>query len=415
MKLRYLLPLLAALPGSIWGASLDINTALRAGLQRSPSVAVAVSEREVGRAELSLAKRGYLPSLQLGAGSADGISEASYEIRASQTLLDWGARRSRVRAEQARLDGLGSAQVLARQDAYRETSELYIDLYQTRRLMRLHQVFLRKMSDLHRIAGDRATSGYGDRIEAERTAVELAKIRQSIARFRGQLRSDGAIFETVTGLHLAGESMQKPPSLPILPMLQAGEQELTELIRTAPQYQYAAAQKQLAEAQWQQAKAERFPTLNLEASWEQREIGGRWESDSSVGLQFRFDTGPGFRRWGEAGRARHQLTAAAYRQDVSLRDNLRLARQLQGNEPALRQRIAVLNRQAIHARTVKETYRQQFLAGTRDLEDLISIEREVFETLRQRVELEGQLLRDQYQLACDLGLLDSLLTLHRED
>lgn len=392
-------------------SALDIRSALTASVERSPEVAAASAELQAVQTSFKLAKRAYWPTLQLGVGSGDGLDEQSYEIRAIQPLFDWGARRKQILGERAQVDTLSSEHLLAEYRAFNDASGVYIQLYQTQRLLHIHHVFSKRLNELNRVASDRSSSGYGDRIEADRTALEIARTDQVIARLRGTLRSDAAVFETLTGLVVDNSRLVRPPSLGLLPLLSSGGNALADLIREAPVYQRAEAQTKAAGAKWQQARADRFPSLNIEASWEQREIGGRWESDSNIGLQFQYDTGPGFRRWGEATRTRQQFVAAEFRRDVGFRDLLRSTRNYLGSEPALEKRIRVLSRQVRHAKTVKVAYKEQFLAGTRDLEDLISIEREVFEAVRQRVELEGQLLKDQYQLAVDLGLLGRLLEL----
>ncbi|MFT4919524.1 MAG: adhesin transport system outer membrane protein [Zhongshania aliphaticivorans] len=397
----------AALP-SVAATPFTIDDAISAGLNRDNEVIAAGAELDAARTDIDIAKKGYLPSLQASVGSGDRLNNNGYEVRATQMLYDWGQVKQKVNGRKADASIQAQNLRLRRMAASIDIADVYLNLVTNTELVRYHQIYLSRLQKLNAIAQDRLSANYGDRIESDRTSIEIARTEQAIAFLDGELSVAQQDFAELTGYSHREVKLQNPKPLALAKLLQSSSKQFKNSIHDSPDYQKALAEKELAQSQLRLSKAERLPKLNLEASWMNREVGGQWQSDSSIGIQLRYDSAQGFSSWSKPKKARSRLRAAQYTAEAVKRDFHRAVRRLTVSEPATLARISALQRQTKHAKTVKQSYRQQFLAGTRDLEDLLSIEREIFDAHRQTVELRKELLSDQYQLAGQLGLLDSL-------
>jgi adhesin transport system outer membrane protein len=78
-------------------------------------------------------------------------------------------------------------------------------------------------------------------------------------------------------------------------------------------------------------------------------------------------------------------------------------------DAALQARIDALSDQAAQADAVRGVYGEQFLVGRRDIQDLVIMETEAFESQRQRVDLIIERLRLQYRAAAQLGRLTPMM------
>ena len=146
-----------------------------------------------------------------------------------------------------------------------------------------------------------------------------------------------------------------------------------------------------------------------------REIGGRMEEDAVIALRLRIDTFQGlsnFRRVESAGR---QVEAARWEQRATRRELRRELTAWFEQHEVLGWRLESLEVQLRRAEEVAEAYHEQFEAGLRDIEDLLPIQRDMFDTERQIREVESQKVRLQYRVASRLGRLNEVLSSKVDD
>ncbi|MFP3366471.1 hypothetical protein R0J93_22785, partial [Pseudoalteromonas sp. SIMBA_148] len=87
----------------------------------------------------------------------------------------------------------------------------------------------------------------------------------------------------------------------------------------------------------------------------------------------------------EADRAR--LTAAQFETASTARELRRQIKRLSASQPAVEARIKALDQQARSGERLRSSYRDQFITGSRNIEDLLTIESEIFAARRQMIEL----------------------------
>ena len=76
---------------------------------------------------------------------------------------------------------------------------------------------------------------------------------------------------------------------------------------------------------------------------------------------------------------------------------------------AFGQRTLALQQQLKHLATIRGSYQKQFVAGSRTIDDLISIERELYELEVQAINASYEYQRVPYRITADLGLLTHLI------
>lgn len=393
--------------------AISLSEAVREGLSIHPAVAAAQAEVEAAATDVDIARDGYWPSVQLSAGPESGLGgEFGYEITAIQMLYDWGRTRSRV----------GQASAVERQqlEAFKVTSdkaaldiiEVYLDvlLYQSRlAVVNRHIKRLRNLAELSR---DRSSLGYGDRGEAQRAALELARAREQRGVEIGALRE--ARGEFVELLERPAEDLAWPEPPSITSQLRVPG-ALDAAVADAPLFRQALAKVEAAHAEQEESRAALKPQLNLEGSLLRHEVGDRMEQDAVVALRLRMDAIQGlsnFRRVDAAGRREE---AARWSQRATHRDLRRELTTWMEQEEVLTWRLESLDAQLRNAREVAEAYQEQFEVGLRDIDDLLPIQRDLFEAERQRSELESQKIRIQYRVATQLGRTGELLSAESDE
>ena len=169
----------------------------------------------------------------------------------------------------------------------------------------------------------------------------------------------------------------------------------------------------IAEAGVKAARAARKPTIRLQAELRQDLTGGRGRS-SSVGITAGVDLNSSSFRGREVTAAEQSLRAAQQLRTAVERDLQNEMRNYRQRLQALAQTRQSLGAQVSDARVVLEAYEGQFRAGQRDLIDLLTTGRDLYETQMEQIDVEDELNRKEYEAAEALGLLGSLLFRKRE-
>ena len=132
--------------------------------------------------------------------------------------------------------------------------------------------------------------------------------------------------------------------------------------------------------------------------------------DAAVGLRLRFTPQQGLSSLQRPQLEEQRRAAALLAADAVGQDLQRLVSSLAAQDRALSARIEALSDQADQSRALGEVYREQFLVGRRDIQDLVGMETQYFESERQIVELTVERLRLQYRVAAQLGLMTPSLS-----
>ncbi len=386
---------------------LTLEAAVQRGLADNPAVRAALADVKSASTEVDIAEWGYFPEVDLSAGPEElPFSEFGYDASARQTLYDWGRIDSRVESANASEREARQALEVAVEEAALDIADVYLDALAAKRRLELAQTYVDDLEKLARLTWDRGSSGYTDRSEQGRIALDLAQARDELATERGELNDARHQFRVLVGV--APLDLELPDPVALTDRLD-DDATLNEWIVHAPAYRQTVAVADQAQAELEESRATLKPQLNLEGSLQRRQIGGDLQSDSVIGLRLRMDTLQGLANFHRPEAARQRLEVARYRIDDQRREIRRSVLTLIENTEVYRQRQQALKEQVQQAQAVSELYTEQFSVALRDINDLLTIRQEEFSARRQLIDIAIQQKRMQYRAASQLGLIKPLI------
>jgi len=391
-------------PGAV-GAQ-ELVDAVRAGLAIHPEVRAVMADRERAGTEVEMARSGYHPALSLSAGPQEfSFGDVVYDATVSQMLYDWGRVRSKVDRASAAHQQLSESLLVTRDDAALDIIETYFDTLLAERRLEAVRLHLNDLDDILRMTEARGQDGYADRSEVDRANLEMTRAREQLAMEKGSLQEARNQYRVLVGTD--PQNLSEPRPMSMARYLAASD--LSRIITQSPLYQRSVQDTAQAEAELRETRAALLPQLNLEATALRREIGGQLENDSMIALRLRMDTLQGLSNFQRPTAARQRLESAQWSQDSMQRDISRKLRNLFDTEETLRWREESLRQQVDESDEVSALYREQFEVGRRDIIDLLNVQRERFEAVRQLESLRIERLRIEYRAAAQIGLLGALL------
>lgn len=377
-----------------------LQEAVRRALDRHPEVLAAWAEVAQARTEVDIARNAYLPALSASAGPAgQGLG---YDVTLSQTLYDFGQASGQIGQKRAVLQQKEANFEVVRDDAALEVVEVYLDLAAKRMQIAHLDDHLKRLDALSETARARSEGRYADQAEFGRVKLAVAGARADRARLAGELAEAQDHYRVLLDEAPNGVQLPQPPVI-LEPLKDRAA--LDEAVLASPLYRRAASNVRAADAGLREARAARWPRLALEGSVQRREIGGRLLDDSVVALRFRMNAQQGL-----SGLQRPRLEAerrevAAQGAEAVARDLRRMVGSLGVLDQALERRIDAFADQSDQSDAVRGFYREQFLVGRREVQDLVAMETEHLAAERQVTELTIERLRMQYRTAAQLGLL----------
>ncbi|MFT4054109.1 MAG: TolC family protein [Novosphingobium sp.] len=388
--------------------AMTVNEAVAAALARHPTLSAAGSEVKAAHSEVKAAKSGYLPSIS-ASGGPQGASpdEWAYEVTVAQPVYDWGATTDKVDSARATEQQRRIEWTIARDQSASDVIEIYLDVMQGQMQHEANLSQIEALENLSRMTSIRADGGYADRSEPDRTRLELARARQRLASDMGQAANACAQFETLVGAPPDGLVQPRPASM----MQRIKGMYLEALIDEAPLYRKALKETHYALARFSEARSSAMPHVNLEATALSREINGRMANDAVIALRLRMTPMQGLASFDRIDAARERVEAAHWKEAATRRDIARALQDLITNATALDQQEQALLQQVSDAENLSSVYFEQFEVGRRDIIDLVTIQRELFDARRSLIEVTLQLVRIQYRIASQIGKLSDLVAL----
>lgn len=378
---------------------------LRDVLQNDPRIEAAQANIRVASTDVDIAEDGYWPRLESSVGTEKNFTDSGYNITVSQMLYDWGKVKAEVNQRKAERDLEREKLDQTRMEVAQEAIIAYIDLGANRAMMRRVQEYISKLESLESLANDRTFSGYGDRVELDRAAVDLASAREWLARLQGAANTARQELEILSGHSFQDVTLAPPSPLPIVADMTRDADTTNAAITNSPAYRSNVSEQEAARHALTLSEAERWPELRLEATSSRYESNDDMYHDNNIGLRIEAPVFQGLTPLRQPEADRSRLAAAQYETASTGRELRRQIQRLSASQPAVEDRIAALDQQARSGERLRSSYRDQFITGSRNIEDLLTIESEIFSARRQMIELNTQLLTDQYDLATQLGAL----------
>ena len=384
--------------------------ALADAIAHDPRVDLARSEEAAAATDVDIARGGYYPAVSAQAGVGDLAGETEYQLNVRQVVYDWGRVSSQVDASEAEREVSRHNRRLTRSTVAFDTADAYLSYIQSRDVAAVYGEYMVELDNLVGIAERRTAGRFSSRVETDRAQLEKARALEVRQRYLGWMAAARQDFIEFTGRDPGLLALASPPALPVVAVYGDAPEMLDQRIQSAPRVKTELARVDKARADLDLSRAQRWPQLNVEADWVRREFNEDVDTDVVVALRLRSDTYLGLSNFRRPEAARHRLEAQDYEVHASRREIRRSLQQLVAVEPALEARLDALAAQLTNSGEIAEVYRKQFLAGLRDFDDLLTVIRDRYDARRQQVEIRTELLRQQYQVAADFGMLARLVS-----
>ncbi|MEQ8257813.1 MAG: TolC family protein [Roseovarius confluentis] len=264
------------------------------------------------------------------------------------------------------------------------------------------------MSFSRRLAGqaqDRARGGVGDNSEVARARLEIARAEEQMSQLMANRQIALAQLEYLVGRPLG--DVRTPPSIGFAQHYGTVE-KIRAAIRIAPEYTAARAEVAEAEAGIDTAKAQRFPTINLQAQGRADLNGG--DTQTALGISAGVDLN-------SRGFGQRQIQSARLELEGAKASMRGVERELLNTTTTALERLQLLRTserskaaQLVESEKVLASYEEQFIAGQREILDLLTTGRDLYDAQIDEIDTYDERKRTEYESAKELGVLGTMLS-----
>ena len=277
--LAFLLALVACLPATELGAE-TLGEAVAAAYERNPRIESARSRSLATNESVPIAQAGALPnvSASLDAGlrtdarapslSTDRSSRPTgYDVTVTQPLFDGGRTSSAVRLAKANVGAERESVRIVVQQVVLASVTAYLDVVQDRRLVQINNENVTLLARTLEATRRQAALHEATLADLAQSEAALAGAKAQLELAKSNLAISEANFEEAT-LHPPGR-LERPPGIDhMLPSDRQTALGLAEL--ESPSVVVALLREQAAQHAIDQARAQLFPTIRLQAAYQRR-------------------------------------------------------------------------------------------------------------------------------------------------
>jgi outer membrane protein, adhesin transport system len=410
----FLLITLLHMPG--YAAAETLSMAVHKALAANPEVLAERAAVDEAKGALNEAFAGYLPTVSLtalrGRENTDSIQipDQTYwrqerRVEVNQMLFDGAGVLSRVRSRQHSMLAAGAKAASVSEEIAFKVASAYLDILRNERNMELaggnidaHKETLRKVEALYK-------AGAGLRGDVELATSRLASARVAYFRFQQDLADSKARFTNLVG---------NSPALPLQPaptpkLLPSTLNEALSASRVHNPLLHQSQQTLEADrATVREAQSTFIPRVDLEMHASRNyNIDGilGHNHDKQAVLMVSYDIFNGGANLAQVKQAAARREASLQRLEDTYRD---VVQEVTVSWDALEAAKAKLPELVTHVHSgerVLADYGIQFKLGKRALFNVLDQENELFQAKIQQVNGEDEILRNQYRLLANMGVL----------
>ncbi len=368
--------------------ALGLEQAVRLAVDWHPSISEAIGTLYQQGEGINVAQAGYYPQIAGGikggynSGYGGDASSQSVSISLKQMLYDFGKVSNAVEAARAKAARSQASILLAIDQVGRDTAFAYVEVQRYQHLLEIARQQIRGIGDIVELAQQRSDMGASTRSDVLQAQSRADGGMATLQEYKAQYARWQATLSSLLG-------RQTPPQVseafsPALSQA-CNAPVITDAL---PAVLQAAAQRTQAQAELAQAKAEAYPTLSLQPSFNQY-LDNNYDDQNpaidrtQVGIFLNLEV-PIYQ--GGAISARSRAAAYALTSADSAEDAARLqARQglseAQAQTSGLMRRLSSLEYRQTSISEARELYGKQYLElGTRPLLDLLNAEQEIHQS-----------------------------------
>ncbi|WP_235470031.1 TolC family outer membrane protein [Franconibacter pulveris] len=363
-------------------AQLSIKEAILRAFARNPKIAQAAAQIRVGKANLEEAESAWFPQISLqgnvgrshrtdSAGSLN--SNAAGGVNLKQLLYDFGKTGGSIDEQENLTDAYRYGLYDTLNQVGMQTLQAYLQVKRYQALAQAAQRNLDSLQSVQEMANLRSEAGLSTQSDVLQAQTRIAGMNASLEQYRAQTRSAQAALSVLTGVvsdnlpDLPEDLMRQNISLKSLPY------EQNNAVRAAQAKQLAAEQR------IRQAQAQHWPTVSVQAGRTryQNDNGDYWDDEVQLVLDAPIYQGGAVSARvdaAEGDRASARADVEASKLDINQR-----AATAWADLTGAQQRQQAGEQQLNSAERARSVYRDEYRLSKRSLNDLLSIEQDVFQ------------------------------------
>lgn len=372
---------------------LELNEAVRQAVARHPSISDAISTLAQQAGGVEVARAGYYPQVRVGVGggtnnapAAQGGSTGTVATASvSQMLYDFGKVDGAVAQSEA-LVRRQQAGILKQIDAVaQQTADAVVTAHRYQALLAIAQQQVQAVEKVLETARLRANAGISTRADPIQAESRVDSARANLLQVKSQLAQWRERLGTLLGPGV-------PPQIAPLPdglasTLRVDSPPDTSLL---PDVLAAEAERRAASAQLEIARANRYPTLSVDASVN-KAMGGinpatleRNGTYHTVMLNLTSVIYQGGALDAQVRAATAAEEAARMRIETARLNAGDQARNFREQVIGAQARLGVLADRRRSIVEARDLYREQYTLGTRSILDLLNAEQEIYQAAAEQ-------------------------------
>lgn len=364
-------------------ATLGLFEAVAIAVSRHPSIISAVSAIEQQQGQVDGARAGYYPKINAGMNSGRvntyGYGQVA-TVSLSQMLHDFGKVEGSVTQAQGQVFKQ-QALLLKQVDSIAgQTAEAILEVHRQQSLLQIARDQVVAVEDVLQRVKLRADSGLTPQSDFIQATTRLQSAQANSQQVGTSLNQWRARLKTLVGSALPARVADLPPDLERLAQLDTPPD-----YGLLPDVLAAEADRRSAYGQLQNAKAQRYPTLALEATANQALSGtnpnngirhGSYNTLTLTGSMALYEGGAISAQVRGANAAIEHAESTINESRLTAEDAL-----LRAHELAIgaRARLGILAQRMASMSETRALYREQYSVGTRSVLDLLNAEQEVYQ------------------------------------
>ncbi len=391
--------------------TLGLEQAVRLAVNWHPSISEAIGTLYQQGEGVNVAQAGYYPQIAGGikggynSGYGGDASSQSVSISLKQMLYDFGKVSNSVEAARAKAARSQASILLAIDQVGRDTAFAYIEVQRYQRLLEIARQQIQGIGDIVELAKQRSDMGASTRSDVLQAQSRAEGAIATLQEFKAQ----SARWQTTLS-NLLGRQTPAQVNEAFTPSLTqaCNAQVITDAL---PAVLQAAAQRTQAQAELAQAKAEAYPTLSLEPSFNQY-LDNNYNDQNpaidrtQVGIFLNLEV-PIYQGGAISARSRaagYALTAADSAEDAARLQARQGLTEAQAQTSGLMRRLNSLEYRQTSITEARELYGRQYLElGTRPLLDLLNAEQEIHQSRFDLANTQADLRRLQIDCLYNSG------------
>lgn len=372
-----------------YACATTLEQAVKETLITHPQISASMNSRYSADQDLRAAKGGYLPTLDISAGTGWEQTDSASTRASGDHLRDLHRSESSINLSQNLFNGFATTSEVARQKANvnaraytvmntAESTALtaiqnYLNVLMQEKMVTLAEDNLKNHERIFDQIRLRTEQGVGRQADYEQAEARLAQARNNLLTEQTNLEDARANYFSVVGHEATDLTLPQPTAIPA-----SLEEARKVMLENNPLLKQAQADVEAARQLYESTKSRFYPSVDVD-------VGRRMDNnvDGTRGHD---------QEW-------QDVKKNTLRQ---LNEELRLAWNALVNA---RQQVPIAKDYADRSMVVRTAYQEQFSLGDRTLLDMLDSENEVFTAQRRYVELEFTEMFTHYRINARTGEL----------